>query len=97
MTAEAATMPAIATVETEQTTESRNRLVIYLLLVSTFVVILNETLMIVALPRLMTDLGVSAGRGQRAAGGARKLVDRFDVVFDRQAGHWRSSVWCWAF
>jgi DHA2 family lincomycin resistance protein-like MFS transporter len=38
----------------------RNRLVINLLLVATFVVILNETLMAVALPRLMHDLQVTA-------------------------------------
>ncbi|HEV2700345.1 MAG TPA: DHA2 family efflux MFS transporter permease subunit [Steroidobacteraceae bacterium] len=38
----------------------RNKLVINLLLVATFVVILNETLMAVALPRLMHDLKVTA-------------------------------------
>lgn len=43
---------------------ARNRLVISLLLVSTFVVILNETIMSVALPRLMADLGVTAGAVQ---------------------------------
>ena len=43
---------------------ARNRLVITLLLVSTFVVILNETIMSVALPRLMADLGVTAGAVQ---------------------------------
>jgi DHA2 family lincomycin resistance protein-like MFS transporter len=43
---------------------ARNRLVIRLLLVSAFVVILNETLMNVALPRLMTSLGVSANAVQ---------------------------------
>src|ERR1700729_2648844 len=42
----------------------RNRLVINLLLVATFVVILNETLMAVALPRLMHDLNVTAGAVQ---------------------------------
>ena len=41
-------------------TAGRNRLVINLLLVATFVVILNETLMAVALPRLMRDLHVTA-------------------------------------
>jgi MFS transporter, DHA2 family, lincomycin resistance protein len=41
-------------------TVGRNRLVINLLLVATFVVILNETLMAVAIPRLMHDLAVSA-------------------------------------
>ena len=39
---------------------ARNRLVITLLLVSTFVVILNETIMSVALPRLMEALNVTA-------------------------------------
>ncbi|MEJ0006739.1 MAG: DHA2 family efflux MFS transporter permease subunit [Steroidobacteraceae bacterium] len=39
---------------------ARNRLVINLLLVATFVVILNETLMAVAIPRLMHDLKVTA-------------------------------------
>ena len=38
---------------------ARDRTVIVVLLVSTFVVILNETIMVVALPVLMTDLGVS--------------------------------------
>ena len=42
----------------------RNRLVINLLLVATFVVILNETFMAVAIPRLMRDLNVSAGAVQ---------------------------------
>ncbi|WP_245631628.1 DHA2 family efflux MFS transporter permease subunit [Curtobacterium ammoniigenes] len=41
-----------------------NRLVIGLLLVSTFVVILNETIMGVALPRLMHDLRITATTGQ---------------------------------
>jgi DHA2 family lincomycin resistance protein-like MFS transporter len=43
---------------------ARNRLVIALLLVSTFVVFLNETIMSVAIPHLMTDLGVTAGAAQ---------------------------------
>ncbi|WP_432543329.1 MDR family MFS transporter [Kineococcus sp. SYSU DK002] len=38
--------------------------VIGLLLVSAFVVILNETIMGVALPRLMADLGITAATGQ---------------------------------
>ncbi len=38
--------------------------IIALLLVSTFVVILNETVMGLALPRLMDSLGISAARGQ---------------------------------
>jgi DHA2 family lincomycin resistance protein-like MFS transporter len=44
--------------------DARNRLVITLLLVSTFVVILNETLMSVALPRLQEDLHISADVAQ---------------------------------
>jgi len=43
---------------------TRNRLVIGILLVSTFVVFLNETIMSVAIPHLMKDLGVSAGAAQ---------------------------------
>jgi MFS transporter, DHA2 family, lincomycin resistance protein len=43
-----------------QDSVGRNKLVINLLLVATFVVILNETLMAVAIPRLMHDLNVSA-------------------------------------
>ena len=43
---------------------ARNRLVINLLLVSAFVVILNETIMGVAIPRLMASLGVTASAAQ---------------------------------
>ncbi|SMQ59863.1 MFS transporter, DHA2 family, lincomycin resistance protein [Devosia lucknowensis] len=43
---------------------ARNRLVIAILLVSTFVVFLNETIMSVAIPHLMTDLGVEASAAQ---------------------------------
>jgi MFS transporter, DHA2 family, lincomycin resistance protein len=43
---------------------SRNRIVIGVLLVSAFVVVLNETIMSVALPVLMTDLQVEASVGQ---------------------------------
>jgi len=43
---------------------ARNRLVINLLLVSAFVVILNETIMGVAIPRLMASLGVTAAEAQ---------------------------------
>ena len=42
----------------------REQLAIWLLLTSAFVVILNETVMGVALPRLMEDLGVTAAAGQ---------------------------------
>lgn len=47
-----------------QPSAGETRLVIGLLLVSAFVVILNETIMGVALPRLMEDLGISAATGQ---------------------------------
>ncbi len=43
---------------------SRNKLVIALLLTSTFVVFLNETIMSVAIPNLMVDLGVTASAAQ---------------------------------
>lgn len=43
---------------------ARNRLVIAILLVSTFVVFLNETIMSVAIPHLMKDLGVTASAAQ---------------------------------
>jgi DHA2 family lincomycin resistance protein-like MFS transporter len=43
---------------------SRNRLVLGILIVSTFVVILNETIMSVALPTLMVDLNISAATAQ---------------------------------
>jgi DHA2 family lincomycin resistance protein-like MFS transporter len=43
---------------------ARNKLVIGLLLVSAFVVILNETIMGVALPHLMSDLDISASAAQ---------------------------------
>jgi MFS transporter, DHA2 family, lincomycin resistance protein len=42
----------------------RNKLVINLLLVSSFVVILNETIMSVAIPPLMASLGVAAAAAQ---------------------------------
>jgi DHA2 family lincomycin resistance protein-like MFS transporter len=44
--------------------DKRNRLVIRLLLISAFVVILNETIMGVALPHLMRDLGITASSAQ---------------------------------
>jgi MFS transporter, DHA2 family, lincomycin resistance protein len=46
------------------TMSSRDRTVIGVLLVSTFVVILNETIMTVALPVLLVDLDVEASVGQ---------------------------------
>lgn len=48
----------------DSATAARNRLVIALLLISAFVVILNETIMSVALPRLMEDLNVTASAAQ---------------------------------
>jgi DHA2 family lincomycin resistance protein-like MFS transporter len=48
----------------EPSTAARNRLVIALLLVSTFVVFLNETIMSVAIQPLMNDLGVTASAAQ---------------------------------
>jgi MFS transporter, DHA2 family, lincomycin resistance protein len=55
--------PGLAAGESEHIA-ARNRLVIRLLLVSAFVVILNETIMGVAIPRLMASLGVGAGTAQ---------------------------------
>ncbi|CAN7645148.1 DHA2 family efflux MFS transporter permease subunit [Rhizobium sp. LjRoot254] len=58
---------AISDVEVISGTEdqsARNKLVIGLLLVSAFVVILNETIMGVALPHLMADLKISASMAQ---------------------------------
>ena len=43
---------------------AREQLAIWLLLASAFVVILNETIMSVALPKLMTDLDITAAAGQ---------------------------------
>ena len=45
-------------------TGARDRLAVRLLLISTFVVILNETIMGVALPRLMSDLDIPASTAQ---------------------------------
>lgn len=50
--------------ETDASLASRNRLVIGLLLISTFVVILNETIMGVATPRLIIDLHITASAAQ---------------------------------
>ncbi|WP_017569157.1 MDR family MFS transporter [Nocardiopsis halotolerans] len=48
----------------DESTERAGRLIIPLLLVSAFVVILNETIMGVALPALTKDLGISVSTGQ---------------------------------
>ncbi|MBU3995119.1 MAG: DHA2 family efflux MFS transporter permease subunit [Actinobacteria bacterium] len=49
---------------TEKEFGPRERLAIWLLLASAFVVILNETIMSVALPKLMSDLDITAAAGQ---------------------------------
>jgi DHA2 family lincomycin resistance protein-like MFS transporter len=64
MTVDAATMPAPAHAGAEARVSPENLTVIYLLIVSAFVVILNETIMAVALPHLMSDLGASASAAQ---------------------------------
>ncbi len=56
--------PEAASAPSDLSNASRNRLVIGLLLTSTFVVFLNETIMSVAIPHLMTDLGVTASAAQ---------------------------------
>lgn len=43
-----------------ESTAKRNKLIINLLIISAFVVILNETVMGVAIPHLMVDLGITA-------------------------------------
>ncbi|HEY0117180.1 MAG TPA: DHA2 family efflux MFS transporter permease subunit [Cellulomonas sp.] len=57
-------MPLPDDAATSPATARRNSLVIGLLLVSTFVVFLNETIMGVALPHLMADLDISAVAAQ---------------------------------
>lgn len=55
---------AAASAPLDAETAARNRLVISLLLISAFVVILNETIMSVAIPHLMDDLGITASAAQ---------------------------------
>ncbi|WP_425072329.1 MDR family MFS transporter [Sagittula sp. S175] len=55
---------SLAQADVKPDTAARDRQVIWLLLVSAFTVILNETIMGVALPRLMNDLGITASAGQ---------------------------------
>ncbi|MDB5163089.1 MAG: major facilitator transporter [Candidatus Saccharibacteria bacterium] len=43
-----------------ESTAKQNKLIINLLIISAFVVILNETVMGVAIPHLMADLGITA-------------------------------------
>ena len=57
-------MAPVASAPVDASTAARNRLVIALLLTSTFVVFLNETIMSVAIPHLMVDLGVTASAAQ---------------------------------
>jgi len=65
MTAETTTFEAVPeSAPHHPDNAARNRLVIGLLLVSTFVVFLNETIMSVAIPHLMNDLGVTATAAQ---------------------------------
>ncbi len=65
LTTDPGTTTSSTTVPTDpQRLSSRDRGVIVILLIATFVVILNETIMNVALPRLMVDLGVSASTVQ---------------------------------
>ena len=56
--------PGSATENTAPDHGPRDRLAVRLLLISTFVVILNETIMGVALPHLMTDLDIPASTAQ---------------------------------
>ncbi|WP_235451394.1 MDR family MFS transporter [Yonghaparkia sp. Root332] len=56
--------PATTPSTAESPDHARNMLVIRLLLVSAFVVILNETLMGVAIPELIDDLGITASAAQ---------------------------------
>jgi MFS transporter, DHA2 family, lincomycin resistance protein len=59
-----ATNPNLAASTPPEDHTARDRLVISLLLVSAFVVILNETIMGVALPHLMDDLNITASAAQ---------------------------------
>jgi DHA2 family lincomycin resistance protein-like MFS transporter len=56
--------PQVNNPDSGSATTSRDRLVLRLLIVSTFVVVLNETIMSVALPTLMSDLSISAATAQ---------------------------------
>ena len=56
--------PDLSEIPAEPEFGPREQLAVWLLLGSAFVVILNETIMGVALPRLMDDLGITAAAGQ---------------------------------
>lgn len=58
------TAPATATPEISAEDRRRDNLVIWVLLVATFTVILNETVMGVAIPHLMADLNITAVSAQ---------------------------------
>lgn len=64
MTVDSQAISGVEDVADMQDHAARNKLVIGLLLVSAFVVILNETIMGVALPHLMSDLQISASMAQ---------------------------------
>ena len=61
---DSAPSPATDAAAEATTVSPQNLTVIYLLIVSAFVVILNETIMAVALPRLMADLNATASAAQ---------------------------------
>ncbi len=61
---DSAASPATDTVAAATTVSPQNLTVIYLLIVSAFVVILNETIMAVAIPHLMADLNATASAAQ---------------------------------
>ncbi|MET3896937.1 DHA2 family lincomycin resistance protein-like MFS transporter [Devosia sp. UYZn731] len=64
MTTDAPTLADFEAAAPAEDHSARNKLVIGLLLVSAFVVILNETIMGVALPHLMADLDITASAAQ---------------------------------
>lgn len=55
---------AIATPHAEEKTSREDLAIIYTMLIATFVVILNETIMNVAIPKLMTEFSVAANTAQ---------------------------------
>ena len=62
--ADSAALPATDPTVPATALSPQDRSVIYLLIVSAFVVILNETIMAVALPHLMKDLDATASAAQ---------------------------------
>lgn len=55
---------AVATPHVEEKTSQKDMAIIYTMLIATFVVILNETIMNVAIPKLMTEFSVNASTAQ---------------------------------